>query len=62
MSEDRALDNVKSSLAMIDPQDKYLGTDLEGLDAFDRQLRRFEIYDIMEIKGDLTYARTHIHN
>ena len=30
-------------LEELDPKDKYIGTDLEGLDAFDRQLRRFGI-------------------
>lgn len=28
-------------LEELDPKDEYIGTDLEGLDALDRQLRRF---------------------
>lgn len=30
-------------LESIDPSDKYIGTPLEGLDAFQRQLKRFDI-------------------
>lgn len=33
--------DLQRILEELDPKDKYIGTDLEGLDAFDRQLRRF---------------------
>ena len=33
--------DLQSTLEELDPKDKYIGTDLEGLDALDRQLRRF---------------------
>lgn len=54
--------DLQRILEELDPKDKHIGTDLEGLDAFDRQLRRFEIYNTMETKGDLTYARIRIYN
>ena len=36
-----------NELESIDPSEKYKGTSLEGLDAFERQLKRFDI----KIKG-----------
>lgn len=33
--------DLQRTLEELDPRDKYIGTDLEGLDALDRQLRRF---------------------
>ena len=35
------------SLEMIDPSENYKGTELEGLDAYERQLKRFDI----KVKG-----------
>lgn len=32
--------DLQRTLEELDPKDKYIGTDLEGLDALDRQLRR----------------------
>ena len=32
-----------ASLEEIDPSDNYIGTELEGLDAYQRQLKRFDI-------------------
>ena len=32
--------NLQRIQEELDPKDEYIGTDLEGLDAFDRQLRR----------------------
>lgn len=36
-----------SSLEAIDPSENYKGTELEGLDAYERQLKRFDI----KVKG-----------
>lgn len=33
--------DLQRTLEELDPKGKYIGTDLEGLDALDRQLRRF---------------------
>lgn len=33
--------DLQCTLEELDPKDEYVGTDLEGLDALDRQLRRF---------------------
>lgn len=35
--------NLFESLRQLDPQDNYIGTEFEGLDAFERQLKRFTI-------------------
>ena len=35
------------SLEEIDPSENYKGTELEGLDAYERQLKRFDI----KVKG-----------
>jgi len=32
-----------NALEELDPSDNYAGTNLEGLDAFERQLKRFDI-------------------
>ena len=32
------------TLEELDPSERYLGTPLEGLDAFQRQLKRFDIH------------------
>ncbi|MDQ9759489.1 hypothetical protein RFZ45_11305, partial [Acinetobacter baumannii] len=32
-----------ASLEELDPSENYIGTDFEGLDAFQRQLKRFDI-------------------
>lgn len=37
--------DLQAILEKLDPKDKYVGTDLEGLDAYDRQLQRFHIAD-----------------
>ena len=34
---------ITAALESIDPSENYKGTDLEGLDAFQRQLKRFDI-------------------
>lgn len=36
-------ESLSDILEKLDPSDKYVGTVLEGLDAFDRQLKRLEI-------------------
>lgn len=33
-----------AELAVLDPDEQYIGTPLEGLDAFERQLKRFDIH------------------
>ena len=35
-------------LLALDPVNNYIGTALEGLDAFDRQLKRFELTDTQQ--------------
>ena len=35
--------NLSAILETIDPSEQYKGTVLEGLDAFSRQLKRFDI-------------------
>lgn len=35
--------NFTEALEAIDPDSSYKGTELEGLDAFERQLKRFDI-------------------
>lgn len=32
-----------ASLEAVDPSENYIGTELEGLDAYQRQLKRFDI-------------------
>lgn len=39
------LEELLESLEKIDPKDQYIGTELEGLDAFERQLKRFTLTD-----------------
>ena len=35
--------NFTKTLEQLDPSENYEGTNLEGLDAYERQLRRFNI-------------------
>ena len=35
--------NFTKALESIDPSENYIGTELEGLDAYQRQLKRFDI-------------------
>ena len=44
---------ITAALESIDPSENYKGTDLEGLDAFQRQLKRFDIR-FMVAEGILT--------
>ena len=39
--------SFSDALESIDPSENYIGTELEGLDAFQRQLKRFDI----KVKG-----------
>ena len=36
-------ENLSDILEKLDPSDQYVGTAMEGLDAFSRQLKRFDI-------------------
>ena len=38
-----AREGFTASLEAVDPSENYKGTALEGLDAFERQLKRFDI-------------------
>ena len=36
--------NLTDTLEKLDPSENYIGTQYEGLDAFERQLKRFDIH------------------
>ena len=45
-----------ASLEEIDPSENYIGTELEGLDAYQRQLKRFDI----KVSGRDSVSYTHL--